>query len=42
MIFLYLSHSGDILKITAAVHIRASMKINIKHNTKKLNTHAKN
>jgi len=33
MIFLYLSHSGDISKITAAVHIRASMKINIKHKT---------
>jgi len=34
MIFCYLSHSGGISKITAAVFIRASMKINIKHNTK--------
>jgi len=33
MIFLYLSHSGEISKIAAAVHIRASMKINIKHKT---------
>jgi len=32
MIFLYSSHSGEISKITAVVHIRASMKINIKQN----------
>jgi len=29
VIFLYSSHSGDISKITAAVHIRASMKSNV-------------
>jgi len=36
----FLCPSGEISKITAAVHIRASMKINIKHknNTKELNT----
>jgi len=34
MIFLYSSHSREISKITAAVHIRASMKININHKTK--------
>jgi len=34
MINHYSSHSGEISKITAAVHIRASMKINIKHKTK--------
>jgi len=34
MYFLYSSHSGEIKKITAVVHIRASMKINIKHKTK--------
>jgi len=34
MIFIYSSHNGDISKITTAVHIRASMKINRKHKTK--------
>jgi len=36
-----LSHRGDISKISAAVHIRASMKINIKHKTKKRYTNTK-
>jgi len=37
LIFLYLSHSGEISKITAAVHIRALMKINTKHNNNSKN-----